>query len=166
MVTPSRPPSIDRCTKLSAGLGRSTCRWWGFRPGDPPSSANELITLSLSGFQWRETSTLGKTDTPCRSDEYRRYLVGVFVILDRNEDSAELDRLWKQRTALVLQLRQALAEYYPAALEAFDDWTAESSWNFIQAFPTSQALTKLAVAAGRSSCTPMGSIVPKLTRSV
>ena len=50
--------------------------------------------------------------------------------------------LIEQRTALVLQLRQALAEYYPAALEAFDDWTAESSWNFIQAFPTSQALTK------------------------
>src|SRR5437016_1278262 len=50
--------------------------------------------------------------------------------------------LIEQRTALVNQLQQALAEYYPAALEAFDDWTAESSWNFIQAFPTSQALAK------------------------
>ena len=50
--------------------------------------------------------------------------------------------LIEQRTALVLQLRQALAEYYPAALEAFDDWTAESSWNFIQSFPTAQALSK------------------------
>lgn len=50
--------------------------------------------------------------------------------------------LIEQRTALVLQLRQALCEYYPAALEAFDDWTVESSWNFIQAFPTAQALTK------------------------
>jgi len=50
--------------------------------------------------------------------------------------------LIEQRTALILQLEQALAEYYPAALEAFDDWTTESSWEFIQAFPTSQALSK------------------------
>lgn len=27
-------------------------------------------------------------------------------------------------------------EYYPAALEAFDDWTAEGPWAFVQAFPT------------------------------
>lgn len=50
--------------------------------------------------------------------------------------------LIEQRTALIVQLQQALTEYYPVALEAFDDWTAESAWNFIQAFPTSQALTQ------------------------
>ena len=31
--------------------------------------------------------------------------------------------LIEQRTALVNQLQAALREYYPAALEAFDDWT-------------------------------------------
>jgi len=53
--------------------------------------------------------------------------------------------LIEQRTALVNQLQQALLEYYPAALEAFDDWTRPSSWEFILAFPTPQAL----VSAGK-----------------
>jgi transposase len=48
--------------------------------------------------------------------------------------------LIEQRTALVAQLRQALLEYYGIALEAFDDWTAPSSWAFIEAFPTPQLL--------------------------
>jgi hypothetical protein len=38
------------------------------------------------------------------------------------------------RTALVLQLRQALREYYPAALEAFDDWTLPSACEFVERF--------------------------------
>ena len=46
-----------------------------------------------------------------------------------------------QRTALVNELQAALREYYPAALEAFDDWTSDGAWAFIQAFPTPQALT-------------------------
>jgi transposase len=50
--------------------------------------------------------------------------------------------LIEQRTAFVCQLRQALHEYYPAALETFDDWTSASSWAFVQAFPTPQDLVK------------------------
>ena len=50
--------------------------------------------------------------------------------------------LIEQRTALVNQLQQALLEYYPAALEAFDDWTQTFSWEFVLAFPTPQALVK------------------------
>jgi transposase len=53
--------------------------------------------------------------------------------------------LIEQRTALVNQLQQALAEYYPAALEAFDDWTSPFTWEFVLAFPTPQAL----VSAGK-----------------
>jgi transposase len=48
--------------------------------------------------------------------------------------------LIEQRTALVNQLQQALYEYYPAALEAFDDWCAPSAWSFVEKFPTPQAL--------------------------
>jgi transposase len=48
--------------------------------------------------------------------------------------------LIEQRTAFVLQLRHALAEYYPAALEAFADWTSESAWMFLQRFPTPHLL--------------------------
>ena len=48
--------------------------------------------------------------------------------------------LIEQRTALVNQLQQALLEYYPAALQAFEDWTNPSTWEFVLAFPTPQAL--------------------------
>jgi hypothetical protein len=47
-----------------------------------------------------------------------------------------------QRTGLVNQLQAALGEYYPAALEAFDDWTQPFAWEFIAAFPTPQELVK------------------------
>ena len=50
-----------------------------------------------------------------------------------------------QRTALVNQMRAALREYYPVALEAFDDWTVPAAWSFVQAFPTPRHLA----AAGR-----------------
>jgi len=50
--------------------------------------------------------------------------------------------LIEHRTALVNQLQQALSEYYPAALEAFDDWTRPSCWEFIIHFPTPHQLVK------------------------
>lgn len=50
--------------------------------------------------------------------------------------------LIEQRTALVNQLQQALLEYYPVVLEAFDDWTADFTWEFILQFPTPAALVK------------------------
>lgn len=56
----------------------------------------------------------------------------------------EMD-LIAQRTALVNRLRAALHEYFPAALEAFDDWTSKPAWEFVLAFPTPQTL----VAAGK-----------------
>ena len=50
--------------------------------------------------------------------------------------------LIEQRTALVNQLQQALYEYYPAALEAFNDWCAPSAWAFVERFPTPQSLVQ------------------------
>ena len=50
--------------------------------------------------------------------------------------------LIEQRTALVLQLKQSLHEYFPAALEAFDDWTMPSAWELVLQFPTPQALAR------------------------
>ena len=44
--------------------------------------------------------------------------------------------LIEQRTALVNQLQAALREYYPAALEGFDDWTAPHAWALVLQFPT------------------------------
>ena len=50
--------------------------------------------------------------------------------------------LIENRTQLVNQLQQALVEYYPAALEGFNDWTMPSTWDFIIEFPTSEVLVK------------------------
>jgi transposase len=50
--------------------------------------------------------------------------------------------LIEQRTALVNQLQAALAEYYPLALESFDDWTKPFAWAFLRSFPTPQTLSK------------------------
>ena len=47
-----------------------------------------------------------------------------------------------QRTALVNQLQAALYEYYPAALEAFEEWTAPYAWEFLIAYPTPEELVK------------------------
>jgi transposase len=54
--------------------------------------------------------------------------------------------LIEQRTALVNQLQQAVYEYYPAALQAFDDWTQPYCWDFLLQFPTPE---KLAAAGPR-----------------
>jgi hypothetical protein len=50
--------------------------------------------------------------------------------------------LIEQRTALVYQLQQPLYEYYPAALEAFHDWTHVSVWAFVERFPIPQTLVQ------------------------
>ena len=50
--------------------------------------------------------------------------------------------LISKRTELVNQLQAALHEYYPAALEAFEDWTTSPSWSFVQKFPTPELLQK------------------------
>ena len=56
--------------------------------------------------------------------------------------SSSRSPLIEERTALLNQLQQALREYYPTALEAFEDWTLESAWAFVERFPTSAALLK------------------------
>jgi hypothetical protein len=50
--------------------------------------------------------------------------------------------LIQQRTRLINQLQQALAEYYFVALEAFDDWTRASVWQLIIEFPTPETLVR------------------------
>lgn len=78
--------------------------------------------LRVDGQHWSELKPLDP-------------LVSELQMLCRDEVT-----LIEQRTVLVNQLRQALREYYPAALEAFEDWTQPSSWAFVLSFPTPQAL--------------------------
>lgn len=62
-------------------------------------------------------------------------LVAELRLLCRDEVA-----LIEERTALINQLQSALHEYYPAALEAFEDWTLPSAWAFVERFPTPQLL--------------------------
>ncbi len=48
--------------------------------------------------------------------------------------------LIEQRTALINQLQAALRDYYPLALESFEDWTKPFTWAFVRAFPTAAVL--------------------------
>lgn len=80
--------------------------------------------LRMDGHAWRP---LEPTDP----------IIAQLRVLCRDEVA-----LIEERTALVNQLQQALLEYYPTALEAFEDWTLESAWAFVQRFPTTQALLK------------------------
>jgi hypothetical protein len=43
---------------------------------------------------------------------------------------------------LLISCVMPLAEYYPTALEAFEDWGIVSAWMFFQRFPTPQLLEK------------------------
>jgi transposase len=74
--------------------------------------------LRLDGCMWRALAM-------------RDPIVAELQLLCRDEIT-----LIEQRTAFVNQLKQALHEYYPAALEAFDDWVSPVAWSFLLTFPT------------------------------
>ena len=78
--------------------------------------------LRMEGHNWK---ALAKEDP----------LVAELRLLCRDEVA-----LIEERTALINQYQSALHEYYPAALEAFEDWTLPTAWAFVEAFPTPQAL--------------------------
>jgi transposase len=80
--------------------------------------------LRMDGHGWRKLLP----DDP---------LVAELRLLTRDEVT-----LIQQRSGLVSQLRAALRDYYPAALEAFDDWTVAYAWKFIETFPTPDILEK------------------------
>ncbi len=50
--------------------------------------------------------------------------------------------LIEDRSSLVQRMKAILKQYYPQALEWFDDWTKPKAWNFLLAFPNPAALQK------------------------
>ncbi|MGP8020704.1 MAG: IS110 family transposase, partial [Limisphaerales bacterium] len=80
--------------------------------------------LRLDGAHWKQLSPQDS-------------LIKELRLLCRDEVA-----LIRDRSALITQLRQALYDYYPAALEAFDDWTTSAAWAFIITFPTPGLLVK------------------------
>ena len=116
-VYPMNPKAAERFRdrKAPSGIKDDALDAWCFADA-----------LRTDGHGWRELRPLDPLTAELR-------------LLCRDEIA-----LIEQRTALILQLREALHEYYPTALAAFDDWTTASPWNFVLTFPTPQVLVKAA----------------------
>jgi transposase len=114
-VYPIHPKAAKEYRQRKAPSGTKTDALDAWALGD---------ALRLDGAHWR---ALNPQDA----------MVEELRLLCRDEEE-----LIGQRTALVNQLQQALQEYYPAALEAFDDWTKPHAWAFVKAFPTPQQLVQ------------------------
>ena len=112
-VYPVNPKSAERYRDRKAPSGTKT---------DYLDAWSLADALRVDGHGWRALKPLDP-------------LVQELRILCRDEVE-----LIGKRTELVNQLQAALHEYYPAALQAFDDWTATPSWSFVQQFPTPQVL--------------------------
>jgi transposase len=118
-VYPVNPLSAKSYRERKAPSGQKT---------DRLDSWSLAEAMRMDGQQWKALQPLDP-------------LTQQLQLLCRDEIS-----LIEQRTALINQLQQALVEYYPAALQAFEDWTQPFCWDFIIQFPTSQ---KLATAGKR-----------------
>lgn len=118
VVYPLNPKAAKSYRSRKAPSGTKTDRLDAFSFAD---------ALRTDGHGWR----------PLRPEDPR---IQELRLLCRDEVA-----LIGQRTALVNQLQAALNEYYPAALEAFEEWTLPAAWAFIERFPTPEKLA----AAGR-----------------
>ena len=114
-VYPVNPASAKRYRERKCCSGNKTDRHDAWALAD---------ALRMDGHPWR---TLSAQDP----------LIAELRILCRDEIA-----LIEERTALINQLQQALHEYYPTALEAFEDWTSPGPWDFVEAFPSAAALLK------------------------
>ena len=114
-VYPVSPASAKRYRERKRPSGNKTDRVDAWSLAD---------ALRVDGHGWR---ALAPEDP----------LVAELRLLCRDEVA-----LIEERTALINQLQSALHEYYPAALEAFEDWTLPSAWAFIERFPTPALLQK------------------------
>jgi len=132
-IETNRGPAVERLLELGCvvyPINPNAAQCYRSRKTPSGSKTDRLDALSFAdalrtdGHGWR----------PLNPEDPKTQELRLFC---RDEMS-----LIEQRTTLVNQLQQALHEYYPAALEAFDDWTSSSSWAFVERFPTPQALKK------------------------
>jgi len=114
-VYPVNPKSAERYRDRKAPSGTKTDYLDAWSLGD---------ALRVDGHGWKALQPLDP-------------LVHELRLLCRDEVE-----LIGKRTELVNQLQAALHEYYPAALQSFEDWTATPSWHFVQQFPTPELLQK------------------------
>jgi transposase len=112
---PVQPKAAQRYRERKAPSGVKTDRLDAFSLAD---------ALRVDGHGWKPLAPLDP-------------LIQELRLLCRDEVA-----LIEERTALVNQLQQALYEYYPAALDAFDDFTRPAAWAFVEAFPSPEILVK------------------------
>lgn len=135
-IETSRGPAVERL--LEAGITVfqvSPTASKSYRTRKAPSGVKDDVldawsladALRTDGHGWRGL----KPEDP---------LVQELRLLCRDENG-----LIERRTALVNTLQEALHEYFPAMLEAFDDWIMPAAWAFVERFPTPKEL----VDAGR-----------------
>ncbi len=114
-VFPVNPMNAKRYRERQCSSGNKTDRHDAWALAD---------ALRLDGHAWRPLAVQDP-------------LVAELRVLCRDEVA-----LIGERTALVNQLQQSLHEYYPTALEAFDDWTCCGAWAFVAAFPSAADMVK------------------------
>lgn len=114
-VYPVNPMNAKRYRERKCTSGNKT---------DRPDAWALADALRMDGHCWRALSVQDP-------------IIAELRILCRDEVA-----LIEERTALINQLQQALHEYYPTALEAFEDWTSPGPWAFVEAFPSAAALLK------------------------
>jgi hypothetical protein len=114
---------------------------WPIYPLAPTAAARYRQRKAPSGTKGDNLDTWSMADA-LRTDGH-----AWRVLLPQDQATATLRTLCRdeialieQRTALVNQLRAALGDYYPASLEAFDDWTQPYTWEFLLQFPTPERL--------------------------
>jgi hypothetical protein len=116
-ITGSRDAGLSTQPRERSGILRTTQSASGVKD-DRLDAWSFSDALRVEGHGWK----------PLRPEDP---LVKELRLLCRDEVA-----LIEQRTAFINQLRHALAEYYPTALEAFEDWGSLSAWMFVQRFPT------------------------------
>jgi transposase len=99
-VYPVNPVASESYRKRKAPSGTKTDHFDGWGLAD---------ALRVDGHGWKQLQPMDPLTHQLR-------------LLCQDEVS-----LIEQRTGFVNQLQQALVEYYPTALEAFDDWTCPST---------------------------------------
>jgi len=106
-------------------------------PVNPKSAQRYRDRKSVAGCKSDEL------DAFCMADALRTDGAGWRQLVPMDPMTHELRVLCRDeihlielRTSLINQLRATLHDYYPAALEAFDDWVSPGAWDFVIAFPT------------------------------
>jgi transposase len=117
--------------------------------GYPVYPINPKAAQRYRERKWPAGTKTNRHDAWSMADALRTDGHGWVELVAQDEPTSTLRLLCRdenvlieQRTAMVNQLQAALREYFPLALESFDDWTKPFTWAFIRAFPTPEALNK------------------------